>query len=334
MTRNYSLVSVIIPALNEEGYIANCIHSLLASDFPLDKLEILVVDGGSVDKTIEIVNQLSCTCARLRVLHNPGKIVSSAMNIGASQAAGEILVRIDAHAIYHTNYLKLSVTMLVETGAAGVGGVISAKGEGIVGEAIATTVSLPIGTGGAAWRSGKSPGWVDTIWCGCFWKEDFVSAGGFNEEWEVNQDAEFNARLKAKVGDLYFDPRIRATYFVRNSIRALIRQYYRYGVWRAKTLRKHPERLRVRQVIPVFFVVSFIVSLAMVNSVPWLFSGLMFIYILSMAIPVFSKKSIRSSAVLVPFIAFCIHFSWGTGFILSLLSVPFSSSSPKSVTPN
>jgi glycosyltransferase involved in cell wall biosynthesis len=334
VTRSYSLVSVIIPALNEEGYIANCISSLLASDFPLEKLEILVVDGGSGDNTVDIVNQLNCSCYRIRVLHNPGKIVSSAMNIGASQAAGEILIRIDAHAIYHVDYLKRSVTMLMETGAAGVGGVISPKGEGIVGEAIATTVSLPIGTGGAAWRSGKSPGWVDTIWCGCFWKEDFVAAGGFNEAWEVNQDAEFNARLKTKIGGLYFDPGIRATYFVRNSIRALIRQYYRYGVWRAKTIRKYPRRLRIRQVIPVIFVASFTVCLALINSVPWLFWGLMFVYLLSMVIPVFSIKPVRSSAVLVPFIAFCIHFSWGTGFIMNLLSVPFSSTSSNTLTPN
>jgi glycosyltransferase involved in cell wall biosynthesis len=332
VTRPYSLVSVIIPALNEEGYIANCINSLLASDFPLEKLEILVVDGGSVDRTVAIVNQLSRSCQQLRVLHNPKKFVSSAMNIGASQATGEILVRIDAHAIYHTDYIKLSVTLLAETGAAGVGGVISPRGEGVVGEAIAATVSLPIGTGGAAWRSGKSPGWVDTIWCGCFWKEDFVAVGGFNEEWEVNQDAEFNARLKTKIGGLYFDPRIRATYFVRNSLRALIRQYYRYGMWRAKTLRKHPDRLRIRQVVPVFFVASFIGCLALLNSVPWLFPGFMFVYLLSMVIPAFSIKPVRSSAMLVPFIAFCIHFSWGTGFIANLLSVPFSSTRTNSVT--
>ncbi len=332
MRRSYSLVSVVIPALNEEEYISNCIHSLLASSFPLDKLEILVVDGGSEDKTVALVKQLGDTYRQIHVLHNPRKIVSAAMNIGARQAAGDILVRIDAHAVYHEDYLKHSVDILIESGAACVGGVITPKGDGFVGEAIATTVSLPIGTGGAAWRSGKSPGWVDTIWCGCYWKEDYFTAGGFNEEWVVNQDAEFNTRLINKIGRLYFDPGIKATYFVRNKLSALIRQYYRYGVWRAKTFMKYPGSLRIRQVIPVLFVVSFIVSLMLVNSAPWLFWGLLLVYFLALTIPVICLKAIKPSIVLVPFIAFLIHFSWGTGFILTLLASPFSSFNTNSVS--
>ncbi len=321
----YPLVSVIIPALNEQDYISQCIATLLDSSFPQDKLEIFVIDGGSSDNTVDVVKQICSNHHQVRFYHNPNRIVSEAMNIGAENAKGEILVRIDAHALYHSDYLKNSVETLIETDASGVGGVIESKGKSLVGDAIAFTVSHSIGTGGASWRSGTTAGWVESIWCGCYWKDEFLAVGGFNKDWVVNQDAEFNSRLSGKFRGLYFNPKIKATYFVRNRFRELASQYYRYGWWRAKTFLKFPKSLRLRQIIPVMFFVIFLIGLLTLLKTPIYFTGLMLVYLIALFISFLPLKKFDTSVLLAPIAALIIHTSWGAGFLIHILTFPLYS---------
>ena len=326
MANSYSLVSVVIPALNEEKFIRNCLMSLLESTFPQEKLEILVVDGGSTDGTVAEVEAMARDFPQIRLFHNQRKIVSCAMNLGAMEAGGEILVRVDAHAIYDPNYLSLSVATLLKTGAGGVGGLVTTRGNNFLGRVVATAISTSVGSGGAQWRSGTTPGWVETIWCGCFWKDDFLKIGGFDEDWKFNQDAEFNMRIKQLIGGLYFHPEIKATYFSRSSLSSLVSQYFRYGWWRAKTFLRHPSTFRARQAIPLLFFLALLLTASVYQENPVYLKLLLASYLVVILAAIALKKSFNLNAPFVPFVLFVMHVTWATGFLLGLTVSPFSNS--------
>ncbi len=313
-------MTVLVPTFNEERYIADCLDSLLTGEFDAAQLEILVIDGGSTDRTRDIVSKYEQSHPGVRLIENPAKIVPSALNIGARTAVGEILVWVGAHANYAPDYVSKSVELLVETGAASVGGKLTAVGEGFIGESIAFALSLPTGTGNAQYRSGEQAKWVDTVFGGCWWKEDFLSVGGFDERWVVNQDTEYNFRLRQQVGGIYFSPEITCKYFVRNSFPKLARQYYRYGIWRAKTFLKHPSSLKPRQLLPALFVATLVFSLAVT---PWTslpIVGVLVIYSAALIFVLFNSRKVGIAVKCMAFLSTVVlHMSWGSGFIIGIL---------------
>ena len=90
-------VSILIPAYNEEAVILNTVHAALASNYP--KLEILVVDDGSADRTAELVRANFGRDRRVRLLLQTNHGKPSALNHALSEAIGEIVVSIDADTI-------------------------------------------------------------------------------------------------------------------------------------------------------------------------------------------------------------------------------------------
>jgi len=313
-------VSVLVPVYNEQDYIGACLDSLLEGDFDNEKLEILVIDGGSTDRTREIVGRYQSKNPLVRLISNPKKIVPCALNIGAREARGEILVWVGAHAQYATNYVSRSVALLLETGASSVGGKLIAVGDGFVGKSIAYALSLPTGTGNAKYRSGEQPAWVDTVFGGCWWKTDFNAIGGFDEQWVVNQDTEFNTRLRQQIGKLYFSPDITCKYFVRNSVAKLSRQYYRYGFWRARTSLKHPSSLQIRQLLPATFVLTLFIS-ALTSF--WTVLPIVTVLVVYSAALGFVLILAKKEEIAVKLMAFVctvvLHTCWGAGFLIGMV---------------
>lgn len=230
-------VSIVLPTLDERGFIRDCLDSLLAQDYT-DITEILVVDGGSADGTREIVSAMG---APVRLLDNPRVAAAAALNIGMREAKGEVVVRGDAHAWYEPDYVRRCVEVLGETGADNVGGCMRPVGVGTLGCAIAAATSSPLGMGPGRFHYAKRREEVDTVWLGCWRRETLERLGGFDEEnlqWGA-EDHELNMRLRQGGGRIILDPSICAWYFPRNTWRGLWRQYFNYGVGKASTLVKH-----------------------------------------------------------------------------------------------
>lgn len=320
MDQPWPFVTVVIPMFNEERYIAACLDSVLANDYPHERLEILVVDGGSTDRSREIVLDYCSRYRFIRLLDNPRRIVPVALNIGIREAKGDIIVRMDAHTLYAPDYIRQCVELLRMSGAVNVGGVARAVGTNYLSRAIAAAMSSAFGVGDAYFRYAEREMWVDTVYPGAWWKHTLLAAGGYREDMEVNEDYELNVRLRKAGGRLLLSPKIRCWYYVRCSLRALAKQYFRYGFWKVRTLVLHPDSLRWRQLAPPALVIGL------------LFSGLagVFHWPLWFALPmIYSAANVLASihtgirkgwtyAPILPLVFATIHFSWGLGFLLGL----------------
>lgn len=314
-------VSIIIPCRNEEKFIEKCLDSIIAQDYPKNKLEVLVIDGMSSDRSREIVENYAKGHSFIRLLENPKRIVPTALNIGIREAKGEIIVWMSAHSTFAPDYIRQCISALQTTGAANVGGTLQALGTGYISNAIAVAATSPFGIGDARYRYSNREEWVDTVFPGTWRKETLQKLGGFNEEWVVNQDYELNYRLRQAGGKILLSPKVKCQYYVRGSLKTLARQYFRYGFWKVKTLVAHPDSLRWRQLVPPVFVLGLLVSLALL--LVSRLGGLIIpgAYILANLVTSFLIAWRRGLKYLpiIPFIFATIHLSWGLGFWVGII---------------
>jgi len=332
-------VSVVLPVRNEGRHIDTCIERLLEQDYPLDRMEIVVVDGDSNDDTRERLAALQARHpdARLRVLENPDRIVPHALNIAIRAAAGEVIVRMDGHSVPDRDYVRLCVRALAETGAANVGGVVEPVGTTPFGRAVALATQHRLGVGDAKYRTGGAPGFVDTVQFGAFRRDVFDKVGLFDESMVRNQDYELNVRIRNTGERIYLDPAIRFTYTPRGTPKALWRQYFQYGWWRVETVRRHPRSIRLRQLVPPAFV-SLLLTLGLIA--PWsavaavAFAALALTYGVTIAwVAIRMARKHHSAPPSTVALAFVIlHFSWSTGFLMNLLTggrIPYRALPPR-----
>ncbi|TCP58977.1 cellulose synthase/poly-beta-1,6-N-acetylglucosamine synthase-like glycosyltransferase [Tumebacillus sp. BK434] len=305
-------VTVIMPVRNEEAYLAGCLDSLFATDYGLERLEVLVIDGSSTDRTLEILAGYQTRYPCLRLLENPRQLQVAALNLGIQAARGEIIVRMDAHSEYPADYIGRCVTLLLASGADNVGGVLEAAGRTPFGKAVALAVTSPFGAGDAKYRTAVQEAWVDTIFPGVWRKTTLQRLGGFQAAWEVNEDYELNYRLRRSGGKILLSPAIRCRYYVREGIGALARQYFRYGHWKVKTLVAHPDSLRWRQLAAPLLVLGLAVSALTAWWLPVLGALPPALYLLA-ALAASAAKGLRWLPVL-PVVYLTLHLSWGIGF--------------------
>jgi succinoglycan biosynthesis protein ExoA len=247
-------VTVAVPCLDEEAYIEFCIRSILSQDYPRDRMEILVADGGSRDRTREILGCLVEEDPRIVVIDNPGRIQAAAMNEMIRRARGDVIVRMDAHSAYAKDYLSRCVEVLERTGADNVGGAARACARSSFQRALCAALDSYLGVGGSSFRSEKNEGFVDTVPFGAFRRRVFDTVGMFDPRAVTNEDAELNQRIIAAGGKVYLSRDIVVHYFPRDSFTGLAKQYYRYGKGRARTLLKLRELLALRPAIPFLMV--------------------------------------------------------------------------------
>ena len=258
-TTRIPFVSVIVPCRNEEHYIERCLDSIAATTYPTDRLQVLVVDGRSDDRTREIGEAYASRFPWVRVVDNPGRTAPVALNVGIRDARGDLIVRMDAHAVYPPEYLSQLVATLYETGADNVGGrlVTLPADSSVMAQAIAIALSHPFGVGNAYFRIGaRTRRWVDTVPFGCFRREVFARVGMFDEELVRNQDDEFNFRLARGGGRILLDPAIVAYYYARPALRHVARMFYQYGYFKPLVARKVGRVMTARQLVPPAFVAS------------------------------------------------------------------------------
>ncbi|MEZ4368703.1 MAG: glycosyltransferase family 2 protein [Kofleriaceae bacterium] len=243
-------VSIVMPAFNEEAYIEACIRSVQAQDYPRDKLEILVADGRSTDRTRALLDELAAADPRIRTIDNPDRLQAPGLNRLVVESTGDVIVRMDVHCEYAPSYVRRCVEALERTGADNVGGAQRARAKTHFQRALCAALDSPLGVGGARYRSATAEGFVDTVFLGAFRRRVFETVGLWDPGAITNEDAELNQRILAAGGKVYLSPQIEVHYYPRASLRALAQQYFRYGRGRARTVLKHRELPTVRPLIP------------------------------------------------------------------------------------
>ena len=335
-TSRVATVSVIVPCRNEERYIARCLDSIVATDYPRDRLEVLVVDGSSEDRTRSIVADYGARYPFIRLLDNPGRIPPIAVNAAIRAARGEILVRMDAHGVYPANYIPELAAALQQSGADSVGGVLVTlpANHTAIAQAIAIAMSHPFGVGNSYFRVGvREPRWVDTIAFFCCRRETFDRVGLFDEALARDEDSEFNGRLIQGGGRILLVPNVTAQYYARDSLRQLARMYHQYGYSKPLVARKLGRVTTVRQLVPAGFVTTLA---AATLALPWVRgAGVLLVaalapYLLAVAacaIGAGRRGGLRTVAALG--LAFpVVHFSYGLGFLQCALKSLLGSGRP------
>jgi glycosyltransferase involved in cell wall biosynthesis len=313
-------VSIVIPMRNEEPFIARCLDSILANDYPQENYEILIADGISTDQSREIVLEYSKTHPNIKLLDNPKKIRVTGNNVGIRAAKGEIIISMDAHVLYETDYIRQCVELLQTTEAANVGGLQKAVGYNYVTWTIAHATSTPFGIGDAEFRYLQKEKWVDTVYLGAWHKKTLEQVGLFSEDWLRNGDYELNYRIRKAGGKILLSPKIKCKYFVRGTLIKLARQYFLYGTWRVKTIKTHPDSIRWRHLLPPLLILWLLMSpilLFLRWNLWWLPAGIYFFYTLVTSTGIAMRKGIQYLPLLIPTL-WLIHISWGLGFYKGL----------------
>lgn len=334
------LISFLLVVRNEARHVAQCLRSMLDQTLGPGLYEVLVIDGMSTDGTRAAVKRVIAEhpeCA-IRLLDNPGLTLSSGWNIGLREARGEFVIRPDAHGAVPRDFLEQSLAAMRDhPEAAAVGGILETRGQGFWGETIAALLSSRIGVGGSSFRVGATPGPKDTVVFGLYRRDALLEVGGFDEAIALNQDNVCHARLRAAGKILYFDPRIRSTYFCRGSLAALWRQMFRRSQWLVLMFKHQRERnFSLRYYVPLLFVVGIVTLLLAGRVTPWawvVLGGLLALYVVA-GLAATARSPLRPLQWLAfPVAMFVLHFSYGLGSIVGLARLPFHHPSPQLMFP-
>lgn len=327
---NTHTVSIICPVFNEEKFIEACIISIVEQDYPQDMMEVLFVDGHSTDNTTNIIKRYTNQYSFLKLLDNPERIVPYALNKGLAEAQGEVIMRLDAHCTYPTNYVSELVKYLYQLNADNVGGVwnTQAAKDTPISQAIAFASSHPFGVGGSMHKIGTSKIIeTDTVPFGCYKREVFDKTGIFDTDLVRNQDDEFNGRLHNLGGKIYLIPQVIINYTARDTLCKMRKMYYQYGLYKPLVNRKLGSPATVRQFFPLLFLLGIVIGgIGSIFSpfILHLYTTILLLY-LFIGIVVGSMGAIRTHqpllAVLMPYVFFNIHMSYGIGYFVGIFNV-------------
>lgn len=322
-------VSVIIPCRNEEKYIRKCLNSVIEQDYSKEKLEVLVVDGMSEDRTREIIKKHFGQHPFVKVLENPKKFTPFGLNIGIKESKGDIIVRMDAHATYQKDYISKCVKYLEEYKVDNVGGTMGTlpADNTLIAKAIVLSLSHPFGVGNAYFRIGsKEPREVDTVFGGCWRKEIFKKIGYFNENLPRGQDMELNLRLRKFGGKILLVPEIKSFYYARSDFISFWRHSFMDGTKLIYPLKFGVVIFSWRHLIPLIFVLS-LITIGLLTffslSFLWLFLVLSLYLLINLYFSAkisFAKKDFRY-LFLVPIAFTILHIGYGLGSVYGLLKL-------------
>lgn len=321
-------VSLVVPIYNEEKYIEAFMDSILKQDYDFNKIEIILVDGNSTDETLKkLENKLKELSCHYKIFHNEKKITPISLNIAIKESKNDIIIRLDVHSEYPTNYISKCVYYINNIDADNVGCILEAKSSGKVGNAIANVLSSKFGVGDSKFRTNSKSGYVDTVPFGTFRRSLFEKIGYFNEKLERNQDSEFNYRIIKNGGKIYLFDDIKIFYYPRNTIKKLTKMAMLNGKWNIITSYYVPGSMKLRHFIPFLFVCSlilgFFIILFDVNVLKQLFLLELLLYLVLDCI--FSIKDIKKYGIINFLLCLIIypifHISYGIGSIIGLFKL-------------
>jgi cellulose synthase/poly-beta-1,6-N-acetylglucosamine synthase-like glycosyltransferase len=319
-----------MPVVNEERHLAHAVEGLLGQDYP-GVLDIVIAVGPSRDGTRDVAQALADAHEHVRVVDNPSGKTPSGLNAAIAGGEGEVVVRVDGHALVPPDYVRTGVLALEATGADNVGGIMAAEGTNEFERAVARAMTSQFGVGGASFHVGGEAGPALTVYLGCFRRAALERVGGYDESMVRAQDWEMNLRIRQSGGVVWFTPDMRVTYRPRPSLRALARQYHDYGRWRREVSRRHPETISLRYLAAPTAVVGIsagivLAGLGAATRQPWLAAlglaaplGYAALTVAASAQSALTEPRLApSEAVRLPLVYATMHGSWGLGFLRGL----------------
>ncbi len=309
-------VSVILPILNEESDLENCITAILQQDYDGD-LEVILALGPSKDSTDLIAQKIAAKDKRVKLVKNPTGLTAAGLNLAIKASSFEIICRIDGHAEISKTYIKSAVSIMKETGAVNVGGIMFADSDQGLQRTVAQAMRSKLGVGPSKFHTGGGAGESETVYLGTFKKSAILAAGGFDERFIRAQDWELNHRIRKQGGLIWFDPRLVVTYRPRKTLSKLARQYFQYGRWRRVITRTHSNTSSLRYLAPPFAFVVNLLSLILGIFISPLLLLPLSIYVITLVIGGFMIGIKIADKLLMPLVLATMHMSWGLGFITS-----------------
>lgn len=309
-------VSVILPILNEERDLNECISAILQQKYD-GKFEVILALGPSTDNTNQIAKSLAQSDSRIKLVDNPTGKTAAALNLAIAAASFEIICRIDGHAEISDTYIKTAVEIMNQTGAVNVGGLMNAAATSGFQSVVARAMRSRIGVGASKFHTGGEAGAADTVYLGTFKKSAILQAGGFDEKYIRAQDWELNHRLRLNGGLIWFDPRLVVTYRPRDTFGKLAKQYFEYGRWRRAVSRKYQGTVNYRYLAPPIALVINLLSIILGLTLNTLFfiPAMTYLSIIILS-SLFIGKGIYEK-ISLPSVLITMHASWGFGFITS-----------------
>jgi len=317
MTNQLPKVSIIIPMRNEEKFIAKCLNNFCEQDYPADNFDIIVVDGLSNDRSVEIVNTFQNKHGNIKLIKNYKIHTPAAFNLGIKASKADYVGIFSAHSIPSTTYISSAIQSMIKTNADCVGGPMIAKNNSITGEAIAYATSTSFGVGGSVFHYSKKPQYARTVYQGLFKRTLFNKIGYFDEDLVRNQDDEFSYRIEKNGGKIYFDPSIKSVYYSRSNYRKLLTQYFQYGLYKPLVFKKLKYGMQIHHFIPAAFVL-YILSLLIFPFTMIYISPLLGYAFLCIVFAIKSRlKYIVKLNIIFAYIL--LHISYGIGFLVGII---------------
>lgn len=310
--------ALVIPCLNEEAALGRALESLVDDDVRA-KGDVIVVDGGSADRTREIARGYADRGWPVRVLDNPGRLQSHGLNVGIGATSAPVIVRADAHCLYPEGFVRRCLADLREKSADYAGGVMWPEGATPFQKTAACAMRHPAGVGDARYHLGGSSGWsAEGAYLGAYRRGVFEKVGGFDPAAHPNEDAELACRMGKAGLKIWLDGNLRVTYFPRTTLGALARQYFNYGRGRRYTTRKHGRLGSWRQAAPpaLLFILAGSLIAAPFFPAALIVPGLYLAGLAAAAfvLPCGTREKLGVKTRLIPVFA-TMHLAWAAGFL-------------------
>lgn len=322
-------VSIIVPCYNEKATIRELLNGIYNQTYPRSKIAVIIADGMSIDGTRQEIKKFQTEHPDLsiRIVDNIHQTIPSGLNQAVKVSPGEFIIRLDAHSAPNEDYVEKCVKALQTGLGDNVGGVwqIRPGDKSWQARAIAASASHPLGVGDARYRIGGDAQSVETVPFGAYRRSIFDQIGYYDETLLTNEDYEFNVRIRQAGGTVWFDPSIQSVYYARPNLISLAAQYWRYGFWKARMIRRHPKTLRWRQLLPPLFVISLVILGLFSVVYPaalWVLVlelGLYGVVLLIAGIQLVVKKRDIIMIFGVPLAIATMHITWGVAFLWSLM---------------
>lgn len=323
-------VSFIIVAYNEEKTLGTVFKNLEEQTYNHKKIEVILVDGMSTDKTKEMMEQFQKENSFERVIikDNPKKTLPCGWNVALKEAKGDIILRIDAHATIPKEFIQKNVECI-------------ASGEKICGgyrpniieeksnwqKTLLLVEQSLFGSSVASYRRNGEKRYVKSVFHGAYCKEVFDKVGLYNENLARTEDNEMHYRMRQAGYKICFDPNIISYQHTRNSLKKMLKQKYMNGFWIGVTLRECPQCFSFYHFIPFAFVCSIIIS---VCSIPLIGSEILKLIIGSyllvdfgMSVLAMLNNRLRITNVVLPILFFCLHILYGVGTMMGIAKAIF-----------
>ncbi len=324
-------VSYVMPVLNEAGYLEAAIASIVAQDHPGD-FEVILAVGPSTDGTDKIVERLVAADPRIRVVDNPGMDIPIGLNLAIAASRHPIIVRVDAHTELSPGYTSRAVATLERTGAASLGGIMVATGRPGLQAAVARAYNSRYGLGGGAYHGEHATeGPAESAYMGVMRVDALREVGGFDETLRRGEDWELNYRLRQAGHLVWLDPQLRVSYWPRDTLQKLRRQFHATGVWRGELVRRLGGRNPLRFFAPPLLLISIVLS---VVAIPLLISGALppvlawivslvflgpILYLILLLVAAATTPGSLADRLRLMAVLATMHLSWGAGFLVGVL---------------